>query len=203
MTSPSNLLGAVLAGGAGRRFGGPKAGVEVGGVPMVRRAIAALVPVCAEVVVVSSRPVPASQVPVVPDATEGAGPLGGLEAALLEAVRRGLDGVLLLACDLPLMLTEVVEQVATAARGRTAVAPGRPGGGVEPLCAAYAVECLDAVRHRLASDDLSLHALFRDVGGAVLPTASGPGEARGPFLNVNTPADRDRAEAGLRERDDG
>jgi molybdopterin-guanine dinucleotide biosynthesis protein A len=170
---------------------------------MVRRAIAILVPVCPEVVVVSSRPVPASPIPVVPDVTEGAGPLGGLEAALLEAGRRGLDGVFLLACDLPLMLPEVVEHVAAAARGRTAVAPGRPGGGVEPLCAAYDVGCLDAVRQRLASDDRSLHALFQDVGGAVLPTATGPGEARRPFLNVNTPADRDRAEAGLRERDDG
>jgi molybdopterin-guanine dinucleotide biosynthesis protein A len=170
---------------------------------MVRRAVAALRPVVTEIIVVSSRPVPETQAPVVPDITEGAGPLGGLEAALLEAERRGLEGVLLLACDLPLMVPEVVERVAAAARGRTAVAPVRSGGEVEPLCAAYAVGCLDAVRRRLTSDDRSLRALFRDVGGAVLPTETAADEARYAFLNVNTPSDRDRAEAALRERGDG
>jgi molybdopterin-guanine dinucleotide biosynthesis protein A len=170
---------------------------------MVRSAVAALTAGCSEVVVVSSRPVPVTERPVIPDVTDGAGPLGGLEAALLEAGRRGLEGVLLLACDLPLMVPAILERVALAARGRTAVAPGRPGGGVEPLCAAYAVGCLDAVRRRLASDDRSLHALFGDVGGAVLPEAAGAEWAPGAFLNVNTPSDRHRAEVALDERGGG
>lgn len=198
MSSETRLLGAVLAGGAGRRFGGPKAGVKVGGVPMVRRALDVLKPSCLDVVVVSSRPAPDAGVPVVPDVTAGAGPLGGLEAALLEAERRGMDGVLLLACDLPLMSRDVVGWVARTAEGHTAVAPERSGGGVEPLCAAYALECLEAVRARLASDDRSLHRLFADIGGTILPSPTETGDTPGAFFNVNTPEDRDRAESYLR-----
>jgi molybdopterin-guanine dinucleotide biosynthesis protein B len=164
---------------------------------MVRRALNVLKPMCPDVVVVSSRPVPDAGAPVVPDVTAEAGPLGGLEAALLEAKRRDMDGVLLLACDLPLMSRDVVGRVAQAAEGRAAVAPERSGGGVEPLCAAYSIECLDAVRARLASDDRSLHGLFTEVGGTVLPPLAEVGDASDAFFNVNTPEDRDRAEAFL------
>jgi molybdopterin-guanine dinucleotide biosynthesis protein A len=190
------LLGAVLAGGAGRRYGGPKAGATVGGVRMVERAVDALSAVCPEVVVVSSRPVPEASVPVIPDVTEGAGPLAGLEAALLEAERRGLHGVVLLACDLPLVSAEVVGRIASLLGEGTMVAPERLGGGVEPLCAAYGVGILDAVQTRLASDDRSLHRLVADVDGVVVPNDQ-VAEAGVTFLNVNTPADRERAEAAL------
>jgi len=46
-------------------------------------------------------------------------------------------------------------------------------------------------------EDRSLHTLFRDVGGHVVPFAS-LGERASVFLNVNTPDDRARAEASLR-----
>lgn len=197
MSPRPRLLGAVLAGGVGRRFGGLKAAVRVGGVPMVRRAVEVLQPFCPVVVAVSGRPEPEAGVPVVPDLTVGAGPLGGLEAALLEAERRDLDGALILACDLPLMSRKLVENVVAAAEGRTAVAYGRSGGGVEPLCAAYSVRCLGAVRTRLASDDRSLHRLFHDVGGTLLPLPPRAADAADAFFNVNTPSERDRAEALL------
>lgn len=196
MSPGGGLLGAVLAGGVGRRYGGPKAGVTVGGVSMVERAVGALSAVCPEVVVVSSHPVPEASVPVIPDVTKGAGPLAGLEAALLEAERRELGGVVLLACDLPLVSAEVVGRIASLLGGGTVVAPQRRGGGVEPLCAAYGVGILNAVRTRLASDDRSLHRLFADVGGMVVPSDE-VAEAGETFLNVNTPADRDRADAAL------
>jgi len=197
----SRLLGAVVAGGAGRRFGRPKAGAQVAGAPMVQWVVAALATVTSDVVVVSSAPVPGAGVPVVPDRTPGTGPLGGLESALREADARGLEGVLLLACDMPLVTSDLLDRVATALEGVLAAAPSRGDMGIEPLCAAYRLASLQAVRRRLSSGDLSLHALFRDVGGRVIPREE-LGEA-GQLLNVNTAEDRSRAEAILLRRRNG
>jgi molybdopterin-guanine dinucleotide biosynthesis protein A len=168
---------------------------------MVRRAVEAMAAVTDEVVVVSSVPVPEAGVPRLADRTPGKGPLGGLEAALREASARGREGVLLLACDLPLVRSSLLRAVAGALGGAPAVAPRREGGGVEPLCAAYALEVLGAVARRLSSADLSLHALFREVGGRLVD-AELPEGSRDAFLNVNTPDDRRVAEARLREGED-
>jgi molybdopterin-guanine dinucleotide biosynthesis protein A len=80
-----------------------------------------------------------------------------------------------------------------------ASAPERAGGGVEATCAVYRVGVSPAVGAALASDDRSLHALFRDVGGVVL-SLDELGAVAEDFLNVNTPADLERAEAVLASR---
>ncbi len=189
------LLGAVLAGGRSRRYGRPKHAEAVGGVPMVERAIGLLEGVTEKVVVVSSRPVDGvEEGRVIPDRIVEKGPLGGLHAALHHAMKEGLDGVFLLACDLPLVEEEVVRSL-SAISDATAVAPARGEGGIEPLCAVYSLGVLAVVEDRMRSDDLSLHALFREVDGEPVEIGAGA------FLNVNTPADRDRAESALRERD--
>ncbi len=193
------LLGAVLAGGEGRRFGGPKADVSVDGVSMVRRAVATLRVAVGEVVVVSSRPVAPVEVRVLPDQTPDAGPLGGLEAALLHAAESGQDGVLLLACDLPLVEPELLLAVAAALGVAPAAAPPRAGGaeGIEPLCAVYRVDVLSVVQEQLKSGDRSLHALFRAVGGRVIPASELGASSTDALLNVNTSQDLRRAEAVL------
>lgn len=192
------LLGAVLAGGVGRRYGGPKEGVEVAGVSMLERTVGVLREVTGKVVVVASRPVETPDgVEVIPDRVEGRGPLGGLHAALRRAEEEGLDGVFLVACDLPLMEASVVWEVAGAVADAPAVAPeGRSEGWIEPLCAVWTLEALPEVERRLDGDDRSLHGLFRAVGGRTLQLQGG-GARRGALLNVNTPADRRRAERAL------
>jgi molybdopterin-guanine dinucleotide biosynthesis protein A len=193
------LLGVVLAGGAGRRFGRPKAGATLAGVPLVVRAVDILGAVTADVVVSSSFPVPDVEVPVVADRVAGAGPLAGLESTLLEAVARGLDGVLVLACDLPLVEPAFLRKLVDEAGDAMAAAPARAGGGVEPLCAVYRVEAREAVTRRLGGRDRSLHALFRDVGGRVIPWAQ-LGADPDILMNVNTPADGRRAEMIIEAR---
>ena len=193
------LLGAVLAGGAGRRFGGPKAEAPVAGVSMVRRAAAALRPWVEEVIVVSSRPLDDPPGRVVPDRVAAKGPLGGLDAALAEACRLGLDGVFLLACDLPLVRPEVVGRVVAALGSASSAAPRRPPDGVEPLCAVYRVGVAGQVEARLDQEDLAMHRLFREAGGVAVDLDDLGPESAQTFLNVNTPSDRDRAEAELSE----
>ncbi|MCG6958041.1 MAG: molybdenum cofactor guanylyltransferase [Gemmatimonadetes bacterium] len=195
----ARLLGVVLAGGEGRRFGRPKAGATLAGVPMVARAVDVLRAVTEDVVVSASSSVPDVGVPVVADRVSGAGPLAGLEATLLEAEARGLEGALVLACDLPLVEPELLRQLVREAGGALAAAPAREGGGVEPMCALYRVDVREAVTRRLSSQDRSLQALFRDVGGRAIPWERLRAEPD-ILLNVNTPADGQRAEMVLEAR---
>jgi molybdopterin-guanine dinucleotide biosynthesis protein A len=161
---------------------------------MLRRAMEVLAGVTADVVVVANEPITGIDPDhVIPDRIRGKGPLGGLQAALHRAADDGMDGVFLLACDLPLVDHRVVVALTDAAA--PAAAPRRGEDGIEPLCAIYAVDLLGEVDRRIEGEDLSLHALFDEVGGR---TVELDGEA---FLNVNTPADRDRAEAALSMRD--
>jgi molybdopterin-guanine dinucleotide biosynthesis protein A len=59
------------------------------------------------------------------------------------------------------------------------------------------VEVLEEVERRLGQEDRSLHALFRAVGGHVLPIAVAGGGEVDAFLNVNTVDELERAEAAL------
>ena len=131
----------------------------VAGVPMLHRAVHTLAAVADDVVVISSK---AHEVPqgieVVPDVRPGLGPLGGLHTALLEAEARQLRGVLLLACDLPLVSERVIAAIGARADMSLAVAPTRPGG-VEPLCAVYGCGALPLVVERLDGSDMHVRRL--------------------------------------------
>ena len=91
----------MLAGGAGRRFGGPKAVVRLGGRTLVERAVGELLPRCGRVVVASRAgvPLPPLPVPVVLDRPGPDCPMNGLATALAAL---HADDVLVLGCDLPL-----------------------------------------------------------------------------------------------------
>ncbi len=196
MTRPA-LLGAVLVGGQGTRLGGAKPDTPVAGVPMVERVAAAVRAVAVETRLVGRPPATDVGWPTLPDRTPDAGPLGGLEAALVEAEAHDLDAVLLVACDLPLLEPEPLSRLADELGDALAVAPARHGG-VDAACAIYSIRTLPAVRAALRSGDRSLHALFRAVGGrGVDPSALGIEPGR-HLMNVNVPGDLHRAEHLLR-----
>src|SRR5690606_36447557 len=124
-------------------------------------------------------------------------PLGGLHTALRWADELGLDGVLVLACDLPLVNAAALSLLVNAWEGGSvdAVAPVGPGG-IEPLCALYSVRVLPAAEAALDAGERSLLRLLarlrtRDVPLEGVCLAAGVSE---PFLNVNTPASRLAAE---------
>ncbi|MFQ5537109.1 MAG: molybdenum cofactor guanylyltransferase [Gemmatimonadota bacterium] len=196
-----SVLGAVLAGGESRRYGRPKAGEPVGGVPMVRRVADALAEVCEKVVVISSREVPGAEgLGVLPDRVEGAGPLGGLHAALLVAREDGYGGVFLAACDLPLLEASTVRAVVEdVTEGDVAVVPADTEGRLEPLCAYYATSLISRVEEALGGNDRSLHSLIKAVGGRTISLDALGGALPQALLNVNRPADRERAEKSVEE----
>jgi molybdenum cofactor guanylyltransferase len=186
----------VLAGGESRRYGRDKAREIVAGKSLLGRATGTLAEVLARVVVVSSRPRSGDGWTSVPDLRPSKGPLAGIEAALAHAAELGLGGAFVLACDLPLVDAATVRTVIAAlAPGVAAAAPARSGApGVEPLCGAYRMEALGAVRAALDRDELAVHRVFAHVGGV---TVHVPPDL---LLNVNRPADREHAETFLRHR---
>jgi molybdopterin-guanine dinucleotide biosynthesis protein A len=187
------LLGAVLAGGESRRFGSDKAAALVGGKTLVERAAETLETVFAEVVIVSSRPPATGRWSHVPDLRRGLGPLAGIEAALRWAKDGGYDGAFVLACDMPLVDERTVRAVSGALGDAWAAAPtSGPGRAVQPLCAAYRVECLTEVVRALDEGRLAARELLASLGGA---TVALPDRL---FLNVNTPEDHARVSAVLR-----
>jgi molybdopterin-guanine dinucleotide biosynthesis protein A len=182
--------GCVLAGGAGRRFGRPKADVRLGERTLVERAVAALVARCGRVVVVSRPgvPLPPLPVPVVLDRPGPDCPLVGLATGLAALAA---DDVLVLGCDLPLA-GPLLDALAAAPPGVALAAARR--GRPQPLCARYPrMRALAACERLLAAGALPALGLLDALGAG---TVEDDGEA---LLNVNTPQDLARAMSILRE----
>lgn len=199
----SSLLGAVLVGGRSRRFGSRKARAELAGLPLAAHSRDRLLPHVSRVVLVGGDVElgRALGLEVHSDAEPGLGPLGGLAAALSLADREGKGGVLVLACDTPLVAPGLVRELVGEWNGKNVVLPESDGpSGVEPLCGIYPVGVRGAVQAALGSGDRSMAALVESLAVKRLPLerVRRHGDPRDLFLNVNRPADLERAEALLR-----
>ncbi len=167
------LLGALLTGGASHRMGRPK-GLLPGpdGVPLALRAVRVFHTIGMPCMLVGNREIyGALGVEVIDDTRPGEGPLAGLEAALVEAARRGAEGVLLVACDMPFFTAELLERLARAPAA-AAVAPWREGRH-EPLFARYRGDVLAEVQARLDRGERGMQPLLRSVGAAPLALEAG------------------------------
>jgi molybdopterin-guanine dinucleotide biosynthesis protein A len=197
----TGTLGAILAGGASRRFGGTKALALLQGSRLVARAARAVAGAVDHAVVITDDPAiaVASGLPSRADGVPRGGPLAGLATALEWALERGDAGVLLLACDLPLVDTTALRRLLDAA-APPATAPFSVDGTPQPLCAWYSLEVLPVARKRLTSAELSMRGLLDEVAAIRIPAAALAHEASAVdlFLNVNTASDLDGADRVLR-----
>lgn len=188
----SELLGVVLAGGESSRFGSPKGLAPLGGRPMATWALEALAPHFSKRGVIANDPAvsQALEFPGRSDTVPGMGPLGGLVTALAWAQEEGLAGAFLLGCDLPLVNAELLGRILRHPLDRgSALVPASAGPlGMEPLCAAYSLECLTPAEELLSAGRRSMKALLDAVGYTLVPMeALGSGEELSrAFLNVNT-----------------
>ena len=107
-------MGAVLAGGASRRMGTPKATLELGGRPLLEYPLAAVQGAGLEPAVVAKpgSPLPPLAVPRWDEPAEPVHPLTGIVAALTAA--RGRP-VLAVACDMPFVTAELLADLAARA----------------------------------------------------------------------------------------
>lgn len=186
---------AIIAGGRGRRLGGlDKSRIVVGGRRIIERQLAVLGQVAPHILVVSDdlHRFRASGLRVCGDLFRGAGPLGGLHTALTRSPSRR---TLVVAGDLPFLSGAFLRHLSSRRPHADAVMP-RNADGLQPLCAVYDRRCLDAVREQVARGRRRL----ADLAEALAVTEVEPAEVAafdpdGMLLfNVNTPADRARAE---------
>lgn len=191
-------VGALLAGGAATRMGGVPKGLElVGGRRLVDRAAEALRHAADDVVLVANDPQAPTWLPgaaVVADVRPGLGALGGIHAALTAAA--GAD-VLILPWDaafVPASLLRAVRDAGALDDADVAAPRSRSPWGFEPLCAWYAASALSHVTALLDAGDGRAGALAARCRHLVVD-ASSWGDPDDIFLNVNTPADLDRARA--------
>lgn len=128
--TPLRLGAVVLTGGTARRMGGAdKAALEIAGVTLLERALAATV-AALEVVVVGT-PVPTSQpVTWTREKPPGGGPAAGLLAGIdrLSASDRSLDLVVVLAVDMPRIDAGTVARLTWAVENAPPDGPGGTGG---------------------------------------------------------------------------
>lgn len=198
--APLAPLGAVLAGGASRRFGSPKALATVGGRSIAERVLDALRGAVDDVALIANQPELFAHlgVSVHRDIRPGQGPLGGIRTALVRATERR-PGALCVACDVPFAsaaLLRLILDHAAAHPGRIVMPESRGRRGVEPLCAFYPHACLPLVRRMLVTGERKVYALADRAITHRVPLAEveAVGDPDVLFFNVNTTDDLRRAE---------
>lgn len=140
---------AVLAGGLGRRLGGAKPSVALGGRPLLAYPLRAAADAGLEAIVVAkpSTVLPALDAEVVHEAQEPRHPLCGVVAALRFAgARSGPRAVVMLACDMPFLTGALLAWLA----GREGAVMAQLDGRAQPLPARCPVEALVPLERALA-----------------------------------------------------
>jgi len=199
--------GVILAGGRALRFGGqPKGLLEVGGIRILDRLVAAMRSAFGQApLLVANAPGAASWHPdleVVPDRVADAGTLGGLHGALVAA---GAP-IVCVAWDMPFVPAGLLQLLGRRLAGADAVLPRSSGPrGLEPLCAGYGPACLGPIEAAMARRDFRAIAFHPDVRLEILeyPAVEAFGDPGWLFFNVNAPEDLQRANQAPPARDPG
>ncbi|MBD2074933.1 molybdenum cofactor guanylyltransferase [Phormidium sp. FACHB-592] len=193
----SLLAAIVLAGGQSKRMGQDKALVAIQGVPLLQRVCNIAMQCTSIVYVITFRPeryraiVPSAchliQEYALPGENTPHGPLIGFAQALetlqLEAKT---EWVLLLACDLPYLSGERLQQWANALEhvGDSVALLPRSTKGWEPLCGFYRTSCLASLRAAIERGDRSFQSWLAQEFVQELPLHDAQ-----MLFNCNTPHD--------------
>jgi len=153
---------AVLAGGASRRMGRPKAALPYGAGTLLDFQVAKLSPIFDEVFVVAKEPLISAGVAarVVLDGVKEHAAIYGLARALEDA----RDRIFVLAVDLPALTPVLIREI--GARGLETPAPAllpRADGRLQPLAGVWRRAALPTARQRIAEGELSLHGLAEEI----------------------------------------
>ena len=187
-----NVIGAVLAGGYGRRIGCDKATVELDGRPLISYPVGALRSAGLDVVLAlrSGQEMLAclEDVSFVHDEFEGAGPLGGLHALL-----KWMPGewVLVVSCDQPFVRVNLLHGIMSHSDCTADAVVARMSECLQPMPGLFRKTCLPFVEEALAKGEMGLRNLLHHIRLYELE-----GEEidrldfeRSSFININTPED--------------
>lgn len=192
----TEVLGAILAGGASQRMGRDKAMVELAGRPLVAWVADALAPVTSRVVVVG-RTGPLAGLPGVPDRfPDRRGPLAGLDAAF----RSSRGDVLLVGVDQPLVRAATLRRI-LAIDGGDAIVPVADGIP-QTTCALYRGSCAPSAARLLTGSGGSLRRLIDDAETILVEPDEwrGWGEDGRSWYSIDDPSNLERAARWLEGR---
>lgn len=194
-----DLSGFVLAGGASRRMGRPKALLPVAGETLVERQVRLLRHVSRRVAVVGKPELfRGLDVPVLADLVPDCGPLGGIYTGLASSAT---DYNLFIGCDMPFLTTRFLRWLARRAMSEQAdvTVPESREGKLNPLAAVYRREVMGAIRSALRKKQYSVRKFFPEVRCLVVrwPELARAGFLPGIFDNLNTPFDYKAAKKKL------
>ncbi|HEX3394320.1 MAG TPA: NTP transferase domain-containing protein [Acidimicrobiales bacterium] len=199
MSAPVRLAAVVVAGGSARRMGSvDKLALEVGGRSLLDRVLAAARPLCNPVVVVGPRRATAVEgVVFTTEAAPGGGPVPAVAAGLAALDHDAGVAVAVLAGDLALLASAHLEALSATLSDPAvdAAAAVDERGRPHPLLAVHRGPALGARVHGLGPELAGLPAAQLLPPGVVAVTLDP--EAT---LNVNRPADLERARALLGAR---
>ncbi len=156
-----DVAGAILAGGMSSRMGRDKSLVEVGGIAMVARVASALTSSgCDPVVAIGgdAQRLRHLGLETVPDEFPDEGPLGGILTALGWCPSLS---VMVVACDLPLLTSDVVAALITAAEEHPDVdVVVAATQWIEPLCAIWRPSAMPMLRASFETGDRAVHRVI-------------------------------------------
>ena len=192
------MIGAVLAGGRSRRFGGNKLLHRIDGKLLVLHTIERLesCPSIEEVVLIAS-PENAGSLErfgrrIIVDELL-VGPLGGIYTALK------LGDAFVVAGDMPSIVPEIVETIIGEFRKKEvdACVPRWPNGYIEPLHAAYSKGFMRAIKKRLDEGEYQIKKALEIAKVCYFPLEDVPKEWHVSFFNVNRRKDVENLENKL------
>lgn len=193
------MMGAVLAGGRGRRFGGDKLLFKISGKPLILHTIERLERAkrIGEVVIVAS-PSNAETMrrlgyEVLVDELM-IGPMGGIYTAL------EIGDAFVVAGDMPLLVPGLVDFIIERFEltKKPACVPKWSNGYLEPLHSAYSKEFRKLLGAKIRTGEYAINRAIRESDACYISIESLPEEWRESFFNVNTRDDLGRIE-GIRE----
>jgi len=205
----SSIWGVIQAGGRSSRMKRDKAWIEIEGVPMIERVVAAARPAVGRLGIIINAANPQIELykklaesrdaELIFDLHEHLGPLGGIHTALAHC---GIsESALILACDLPFITTEFLSFIRDIYRTEnphsafriphSITVPLDQSNRLQPLAAIYDQSLEATVGQMLAADELKVDLLCSRVSTRRINFAEFahlPGADRF-FTNINTPED--------------
>jgi molybdopterin-guanine dinucleotide biosynthesis protein A len=197
----NRILGAILAGGASRRFGAEKCAAPLGGRRLLEWVVERARPQVEVLLLNANDPAIGEKFAALESIADSApheGPIAGILAALAEAGRRNFTHVASFPCDTPFFPPDLVARLMHALQSsRADYATASCGATAHRIFALWPAAARAQLQHAFVDGTRSM----RDIEHWLEPTwadfPGGGGPAGDPFFNINTPADLETAERWL------
>ena len=186
---------AIIAGGKSRRMGRDKAFLDLGGKTLIERVITASADLGqSQTLLITNKPDEYRHLglEMYTDILPDKGSLGGIYTALTQAAH---PAVLVLACDMPFIKTELLRFMIAQLDEATDIVVPRVEGYPQGMHAIYRKTCLPPIREQLQANRLKIIRFYGKMRVRYLDEADyAPYDAEGrSFTNLNTPAELEQA----------